>query len=257
MATTGIAEPRSANRNQPAAMDARQNKTAQLFMWVGLGVILLLAVLIALIPPPGELRVLEAGAVLTAIPLVAVGIERVIEFLWTLVNFRFEPVWPIAMMQAKITKVQADIGTTALEFREMAKRALDEAKDRQELTAQQVDRALKELDNIEAQVEKFKGLAYNDPQMREATSTLLRQIKVLKDFYPTATGLTALAGETIDTLSGVLGRFEENPGRQLISLYLSAVLGLLIAWGFGLDAFAAVWGNPQGTENTLVQSQTR
>lgn len=48
------------------------------------------------------------------------------------------------------------------------------------------------------------------------------------------------AKSTINGMQNFLSSFKDNPGRRLISIFLGAMLGLILAGVFGLDVFQAV-----------------
>jgi len=59
------------------------------------------------------------------------------------------------------------------------------------------------------------------------------------DLLTDADRATKVANTAIGGLQDFLATFKDNPGRRLISIYLGAILGLLVAGFFGLDVFAA------------------
>jgi hypothetical protein len=50
------------------------------------------------------------------------------------------------------------------------------------------------------------------------------------------------AQASVDGMQNFLVSFKDNPGRRLISLFLGAIMGVIVAGAFGLDVFKAVLG---------------
>jgi hypothetical protein len=82
---------------------------------------------------------------------------------------------------------------------------------------------------VAAAAQQLNGLekAYGEasPELKRTLETAKSSIKGVQDF---------------------LTRFKDNPGRRLISIFLGAFFGLVLAGAFGLDVFQAVMeGGPE------------
>jgi len=224
------------------------------WVWIGLAAVVVLIVLFILftfLPPPMALNFASDTIALGIIAAVAVGIERIIEGIWTILELVQKYDWPLGNWETK--------------YEELVNRLDEKSKplvEQVNKTIAQINTATKEgLDHkndIAGALQTLQGnlldlkITTRTGKFQEAYSATLNGIgalqKILKD-----DNFNTVAGEVstvIDDVSDFVSSFKENPGRRLISIYLGMLLGLIVAWAAGLDMFKATLG----TGNALAGS---
>jgi hypothetical protein len=83
-----------------------------------------------------------------------------------------------------------------------------------------------------------------------AAAAASRGIGYLEGQYPDLQGRAQGFNSAVSQVDEFLNSFNDNPARRLISIYVGAFFGLLLAGVLGLDLIGATLGeDPFGTEN--------
>ncbi len=226
------------------------NKTTTLWV-MGLGVALIaLASVAAAVLGPKELAVFESSAAaLTLIGGAAVMIERVIEIFWTVMGGLVGTFWPLAPVTRQVRTFVAQLDESLKPFHETALTEL------QSIVAQKgqfSSEAQKAADEIQVLKQRFDELRKNAPDNERAqliAAAAAQHVayfeKKYKHLLPDLSAAAGVADLAINGLQNFLASFKDNPGRRLLSLFMGAALGLLLADALGLDMIQAALDVPR------------
>jgi len=185
----------------------------------------------------------NAAAVLTLVTAGAVGIERLVEVLWTVVGMsRLGNWWPLKPIGDRLDTFITQLNTPLNRFYEEASAAAEGAIEVSEAVQRGLATAPEYLTELEEQLTNLKQLEPGSAQARAISSRASRAVVGLKKLHPE---LTSYANDANRALAGVnefVQTFEDNPARRLMSIYAGAILGLLFAGVLGLDAIQATLG---------------
>jgi hypothetical protein len=210
---------------------------------VGLIVLVVVFLLVALrsstpVTSPGS-----AAVVIAIVTASAVAIERVIETFWTIIG-RLNVAWLFGGMRSnQVDQFVDNLNETLKPFYNRAKAAAETVGAANHWGQDQIQEARSHVDTIENFVEvRLKPMAKEAPENQRLRSIVASVSDIVSNFkksYPKLESTALIADQAIGTLTDFVGTFEDNPARRLISIYIGAVLGLLVAWWFGLDVFRA------------------
>jgi hypothetical protein len=97
---------------------------------------------------------------------------------------------------------------------------------------------------------EVQTLAPNNPRARAAAAAAGRGIGYLEGQYPNLQERAQDFNRAVSQVDEFLNSFNDNPARRLISIYVGALIGLLLAGILGLDLIGATLGeDPFGTGN--------
>jgi hypothetical protein len=182
----------------------------------------------------------DGTAVVALASAVALGIERVIETVWTVVSFVGGGWWPMNIVRRQVDTMVDQLNgalTPVYDQSEVAIRRLQTAGTWNE---NEVQAALGELRGMRARVQELQRLAPDNQRAQLIGSAALQGINLLNQRYPEVDKGTKIATQAIAGLTDFVGTFKDNPARRLISLYLGVVIGLAVSGVLGLDLFQAV-----------------
>jgi hypothetical protein len=232
--------------------------TKQTTWWiVGTGTLLLIAACIVVAavtqtPNPGFK---DAAATLAFISATAVAIERIIEGMWTFLGGILGGYWPLTAINKQVNNMVADLETALKPFHMKTELRLNELK---ELKIDvRLHDAENEIDRMKARFDDLTRLAPSNQRVQLLAAAASQNVAYLskkyKEVRPELEQATATANAAINGLQDFLATFKDNPGRRLISLYIGAILGLVVAGLYGLDVFQAVLETPaQEITGTLL-----
>lgn len=223
----------AAPTNAPAPVDRGQYVIVIL---VGFAAVAVVSAFVLQGTPLDTSKASAAAGILALVTALAVGIERVLEAFWTLVDRLLNnPSWPFskdadlldeyAKRLSAYVKKPLDDTSTFLGSAQTAAQNLVLAQPRmqQDLNALvgQVDAVLAgqadpkklNLDQLKVGVARLSD-TIGDPALKRGLNI----------------GVT-----TLQDLSGLVDAVITNPGRKILSLFAGALIGLGVAWTFGLD----------------------
>lgn len=191
----------------------------------------------------------QAVATVAFITGAAVGIERVIEGFWNLLGSHIGVYWPMTSISKQVHELELELTDAMAPFQNTVETALTQA----QTTAEQLPAYLTSAQNdMAAMRRRFDDIRAHAPSnqrmqlLAAAASQTVNFLVTKYDAYlPQLRNGVALADTAIGGMQDFLATFKDNPGRRLLSLYLGALLGLVLAYLFKLDVFAAV--NAAGT----------
>lgn len=187
---------------------------------------------------------LSDAAAIAVITGAAVGIERTIEAGWSAVAVFKNSWWPLSEVAVRINELADDVTNTVKEQFAAAKKYADEAVADKNLAKEKADALKIQLTNAETQLDNLLTLAHDDQRLKLIAASGKETVdSILREYDdPKLKGFAQAAGDSIDTLDALLGTFQDNPGKRLISLYVGALLGLIVVFVVGLDVFKAAAG---------------
>lgn len=239
--TTGDATPEAPTKADPTKVD-RNRYIAVLI--VGPLLVLGFATLELQFGRPLAAVGASAAAILALVSALSVGIERVLEGFWTLVDTLSSNPKNIFYVDAKALE------TFAKHFDAVVRPPLEKARtalatvdagavkvkaDKPKVQAK-VDDLLTQVNAVMANQQSPKAWpALGDLQAGlQGVSNMLNSGKVQTDLQAAVTG--------VDALSNLGSSLAQNPGRKLLSLLAGSVMGLGATWVLGLDAIHAALG---------------
>lgn len=212
---------------------------------------LVLAYAFAALPNQGAR---DAAAALAMIGAASVGVERVIEMLWTALGSFLGEWWPLSIVRQQVQALEDDLDPAVRKFYEEATKGLDLAAAAGKLTTEELTRAKAELAtqkaNLEAQLTQLRKLAPDSQRAQLLSVAAKQKVDLIEakfaDFSDDVQRAVNEAQQSITALGDFVATFKENPGKRLISLWAGMLLGLGAASFLGLDVFVAVFA-PDGT----------
>jgi hypothetical protein len=188
----------------------------------------------------------DSAAALAFITATAVGIERTIEAMWTTLGGLLGTYWPLNLINNQVKTLTGELDNSLKPFHEQAIERVNQLKKAGSLTADQ----LKKLEGAPADIERLKkrfdelrNLAPSNQRVQLLAAAASQNVSFLTEKYGDILGdlkdAATVANSAIDGLQNFLASFKDNPGRRLISIYIGAILGLIVAGLFSLDVFKA------------------
>jgi hypothetical protein len=236
--------------------------TRSLTMWivfVGTAVLAAVAGWVAISTNQSNPGFADAAATLAFITGAAVAIERVIEMLWTTLGGLLGTYWPLKPISEQVNKLVDDLDEALGPFHAQATFTLEHVQANVEHKDAVLAELISEMRRKGARFNDLKNLATRTPdgqriQLMAASASQTVDLLTQKygDAVPRLKAARYTADAAINGLQDFLATFKDNPGRRLISLYVGAILGLIVAGLFSLDLFQAVLVTPNTEPVSLL-----
>jgi predicted lipid-binding transport protein (Tim44 family) len=222
--------------------------------WVGwvvaIIVIGMLANAVAQLAPTPNKGFAGGAGVLAMISIVAVGIERVIEAIWSFVTSHRSSWWPLSEISDIVDNQVAQLNGAA---RPVFDAALTELTTLQKSAVAGSDEAArignqltliqKQETALIEQITNISKLAKDNQRVALTTTATVQAVNRVDTMVGgTIPTVRAAFNDAVQVATGavdLVAAFKDNPAKKLISLLLGALLGLLVAGFVGLDLFAA------------------
>ena len=216
--------------------------------------VLALALLVArgskagVFPEPTDLSAGASAAMLALVGAAAIGIERIIEMLWTtLGQTTSNQRWPLNVVGAEVSRLVSDMNEDLKPFLQKVQEGIDEAGGAAEAATERLRAARETVDDITSRISELRALAPENPRTREAAAAASRGIGFLEGAFPELQRHAQRFNEAVGEADELLNQVNDNPARRLISILVGSFLGLLVAGILGLDLIGAALGeNPWG-----------
>jgi hypothetical protein len=219
------------------------SRQAKVVIYVILGLVLLAVVflLVAQFAAPSNRGAGDATAALTLIAGAAVVIERILEGCWTFVGLTRGSKWPLGPLSDQFTAVVGNLDTMLSPFYREADAALQRVALAQSWTKERLEEASKELGDLQTQVSNIKAMSPDSQQVELVATSTAQVVEYIQKKYqdPQLKAAAEMAADSLKGINDLLASFKDNPGRRLISVYLGAFLGMMIAGVVGMDVFQA------------------
>jgi hypothetical protein len=183
---------------------------------------------------------------LAFISAAAVGIERILEGLWTFVDFFKSRFSFLGKVDGMLTKTNSELDS----YVNALNTALTKLKQNAATFPKSVQDAEKQLTSLQTNIALLKTMKPNDPSLQDVVNATQQGIAYIQSFYPEFNLAAGAAPGALSDLSDFLATFASNPARRLISLFLGALAGLLVAGYFGLDLISAALGTSSNSSSS-------
>jgi hypothetical protein len=205
----------------------------------------------------------DGAALLAFVSAVALGIERVIEVLWTAIGQ--SPLgawWPFNRIKKAFDTIEEQTNSLLTAGFSNAETALESVRAGLAAGDDRINDINATLGRLEAQrarlvdqMNNAQTLAPGSARLALVTDVGTRCSMLLQETTSAAAGAADDARQLLqdaDTATGlaldIVASFKDNPARRIASLILGASLGLLVAGFMGLNIFVAVLGSGDAGE---------
>jgi hypothetical protein len=237
--------------------------------WVVAMVVVVACTLIAYaIAPASNQSFADAAAVLAFASLLAVGIERVVELGWLVIDAagRFGGYFPLNVLMKQFEEVDRQTDALLGHVFDDTKRALQNAIEVGGRSGAQIETIrgqMAELDaqraNLNARLAQVRTLSPGSGRLG-ATAAIADQISASMHAALGTLGASAAATRlavvtvrsSAQTALEVITALGDNPSRRIASLLFSSALGMLIAGMVGANLFEGVLQQSQGTAEAIL-----
>jgi hypothetical protein len=189
--------------------------------------------------------IVDAATALAVMTGAALVIERVMEGAWTIIDMTLGLFWPLNLVGEIIDAQVAQWNAQLQSFADAFQKKVDGLP---ATNPAQVDAATKALTDFNATLTKIKSLPGPQYLQYVASWTQSKLDLLNKEFNIFDKDTMETYGQWINTAEADVNSFStafaQNPARTLISLFVGATAGLLVAKTFGLNAYQAVISSP-------------
>lgn len=203
-------------------------------------ILVLIAWIMSISFPGNNIGFKDSAAAIAFIDGAAIVIERIIELFWTIIGGIWGTYFPLNIVNNQVKTMVNELDSSLMPIYQQARNAVEELSKAGKLTGDALANAKAEIDELEARFVEVKNLAPDNQRIQLLTAAASQHVSYLEQKYiPNLTKTIGVANIAIDGLQNFISSFKDNPGRRLISIYLGASLGVIIAGVFGLDVFQA------------------
>lgn len=220
------------------------------------------AVIAVLVAPPTNAGFKDAASVISFAGLVAVAIERVTEFIWTMVGQARGAGgwWPLHRVRQEAAAVETQTNALLTGLFTQLQVALEEAKNvagTSEDVLDSINAHISALPQtkaaLQARLAAAQTLAPGSSRLALAADVHARAF----DFLESAAALTQKqipnarmtlheTSSSISTALAIVAAFRDNPARRIASILIGTGLGMLVTGYMGLNVFAATLAKDAG-----------
>jgi hypothetical protein len=112
------------------------------------------------------------------------------------------------------------------------------------LTEKELLEAKEETQRMKERFDELIKLTPDNQRMQLLAAAASQNVSYLyekyREFLPNLEGSVRTANAAINGLQDFLASFKDNPGKRIVSIFLGAIIGLVVAGIFSLDVFQAV-----------------
>jgi hypothetical protein len=214
----------------------------------GIGLIALAAafILVAVVSPDSG-QINDNAAALAAIAAAAVGIERIIEGFWVVMGYLKGTWWPLNLIGSGVADLIASLDSSLAPVYAQAAGLAVSASSADQKASKQITDIQTWITNLRNDIAPAivtdTGKAPLDKQKLQLVLTaasnsidyLDQQSSRLQGDLEYAQGVIKIVSDAINTLN-------DNPGRRLISIFIGALLGLVVTGISGFNLFTLILG---------------
>lgn len=184
----------------------------------------------------------EAGAAIALVGSIAVGIERVQELFWSLVDFNVGPGWPFGFLTKPIKDVTNEVSSVLPGYLTQANDFLTKTKADGTLAQEKLATLESDLISAQEQLDKLtKGLPA-DGAARGFVSAFTTRLQRIQGVLPIGDAALSTGQGAIDILDNLLAKMQSNPGRRTIGMLAGTILGMIICAMLNVDMLNAIFG---------------
>lgn len=197
------------------------------------------AVVTAYSNPISNITPQNAAGVVAMIGAVAIGIERVVEFGWTVLGSKVGEYWPMTAIAKQIDDFEKGV-FGAKEGAKQIGQTLDDLKSK--LDKDELKNFESQFQEVQKQIDALRKLAPSGQRVNLMTVAALQGMKRIEQNFPTLEKDVAIARQSIAGFADFAATFKDNPGKRLISIFVGGLLGMVVTSLVGLDMFQAILG---------------
>jgi hypothetical protein len=201
---------------------------------------------VAFLSPKSNTTFASTSAALAFITTAAVAIERSIEFSWTVLGGTLGSYWPLNWVRDQATSLTGSLNGMLASVRTQMAQVTRQVEGQTDMATAQVSRVDTELHALSARIKELDTMPPDNKRLQMVVNAAVQQIDGLQKAYgkdsPELNRVLETAKASLNGMQEFLGGFTDNPGRRMISLFVGATLGLVLAGVFGLDVFQSVMG---------------
>ena len=229
------------------------DKKATLTLFAVCTALLALAItLVAIFAPESNTRFKDATTALVFITGAAIAIERAIETMWTVLGGTLGTYWPLNWVRKQIDAQTSSLGNAITLVITAVADTLTTAAQKTDWAERHLPKVKEELEALKTQIAEVKQMAPDNQRLQLVAAAAANYVNGLDNVYAKKSEALKQALDTarssINGMQNFLSSFKDNPGRRLISIYLGAIVGLILAGVFGLDVFQAVLEGSRETQ---------
>ncbi len=203
----------------------------------------------------------DQASVVTFVTLIAVSIERTLEFLWTVIgSSKLGGYWPFSLIVERVTELEMRTDdllrvpfASVQAALETASKDTQQAKETVLAITQKLDEFEPIRKRLDVRLAEAKKLAPGSTRVALVSGIAADAQTFLTDAVGVASGFTKQAkqavdkvGDAINIATRVIASFEDNPARRIASLSLGTFFGMVTAGTLGLNLFVAVLAGTNG-----------
>ena len=224
---------------------------------VGLVLVAIASVLVLLLGKPVSTTSAGAAAGVLAISTaLAVGIERILEGFWTLMDqLATKTSWPFASEAQQLEAFTSQFGNYVTPGLDSARALLGALKQEGPAQYDQLKQYVDALGKAVDAVNSAQDPGTLPPALSAAQSAL-RSIAIRVE-NPDVRAQVQLAAAGVTALAQLADSIATNPGRKILSLFAGTLLGLLAAAVLGLDLIHAALAAPAPISSALHDGLTK
>lgn len=201
---------------------------------------------------PLNAGVTSSAAALTIIAAAAVGIERAIEMFWTYMGLTRGSWWPLGPVREHLYALISGLDESFEPFYLETQATLQRLGQAETWGEEKLAAAAKDLEKIKKHVEELRKLPIDSQRVQLIVNSAERSVQYFSRKYPEIQGAAELASFGIQGVTNFVETFKDNPGRRLISLFIGALAGLVVAGFTGLDIFQAILETPASSQQSAI-----
>jgi hypothetical protein len=172
----------------------------------------------------------------------ALVIERSLEVSWSFIDMTTGSWWPLSDIGKQVNQRVSNFGSFAKPYFDGLKKGVDGLPGLNEAERDGIKEQIEAAFNTIPTVDEVSHLT-SDARLNQLASTAAGRVNAILAEHP---GLRQHIGNDIDLGAKLVNEaqafmtsFSDNPGRRIISLYVAAMIGMVVAAIAGLDVFGA------------------
>jgi hypothetical protein len=195
--------------------------------------------------PDSSTSITNATVVIAIAGAVAVGIERLIEAIWTLVSLTPNDQWPLNLATFKDKRNELETFFTNINSH------INDLKKDTAIFNDFTTKCGSAVTDFQSSMASIKATDVSDPNFQQFSAKALQAVYALQSYDNEFSNLSNGFNSALDALSTFVDTFQDNPGRKLISILLGMALGLVVAIFTGLNLFQALLAPATPATNVL------
>jgi hypothetical protein len=222
----------------------QNSNRSKIFRWVFilacLGLLIALILCAVLRSPDNNINIKNSTVAISVIGAIAVGIERIIEAIWSMLSAVGWDKWSYKIfLSTENQNFIDDIKNQLGEFTNRTQNGLKNTATKIEQVQSDVDNMQTILTNFASNLDEFKTTTILNPKLNTLAENSKKELENLGTKFKDLKTTTDYALRIVNIATDFITTFKENPLRRLFSIYLGLLLGLGFAALSGMDVIKA------------------